>query len=167
MSRITAWLRQHRHPRAFRIAEHRWDCAGLAAAIDELAAAAAVVGTGSGAAEPAVDDRTLAELANTLWRARHKLVGDGGSVARQARTLLRNGEEALAAAGVEVQDHDRAPYRPGLDLDVRLFQPQEGLTGEVVLSTIRPSIYVAGRRIQIGQVIVGTPVDAGQEDHHA
>ncbi|EFC80558.1 hypothetical protein FrEUN1fDRAFT_6339, partial [Parafrankia sp. EUN1f] len=88
--------------------------------------------------------------------------GPVGARAADTRRLQRQLDSlwsTLGAAGVEVQDHDRVPYDSGLDLQVLEFQRTAGLTGETVLETLRPTVYLHGQRVQTGEVVVGTPVE--------
>ncbi|HEY6425448.1 MAG TPA: hypothetical protein VIY28_19835 [Pseudonocardiaceae bacterium] len=164
MSRIRAALRQRRHHRAFRIAAPVWDDARLDHLLTSLA----------GTDEPpnVVDEAALADAATNLWRARKKLGrcdGPASTQARQAGRYLRSSHDALALAGLIVQDHDGAEFDSGLSLEVLVFQDDPALTTEVVLETVRPSVYFRGRPILMGQVIVGCPAQHKQtvEDHHA
>lgn len=103
----------------------------------------------------------LAEVATGLWRLRQRMVDpDTGHPLEEMRRAFRHLEsvwDALAAAGVEIQDHTGMPFRDGLSLDVLAFQPTAGVERERVIETIKPSVYLKGRPIQMGQVIVGTP----------
>lgn len=102
-------------------------------------------------------DVTLADAMTSLWRAGRKLDAAEEPAGRQAARHLRAAAEALAAAGVTVQGHDGRVFDPGLALEVVAYEPRPGATGETVLETVRPCVYRSGRRIQVGQVIVGTP----------
>ncbi|WP_409462585.1 hypothetical protein [Amycolatopsis sp. GA6-003] len=104
-----------------------------------------------------LSESDLAEAATALWRARRKLAGAQDRAARQAGRFLSASQDALDAAGVLVQDHDRIPFGSGMALEVLLFQDEPDLDVERVVETVRPSIYLTGRRIQMGQVIVGRP----------
>ncbi|MFB9929682.1 hypothetical protein ACFORO_37850 [Amycolatopsis halotolerans] len=108
-----------------------------------------------------LSESDLAEAATALWRARRKLAGAQDRVARQASRFLSASQDALDAAGVAVQDHDRIPFGSGMALEVLLFQDEPDLDVERVVETVRPSIYLTGRRIQMGQVIVGRPAARG------
>ncbi|CAO5161171.1 Nucleotide exchange factor GrpE [Frankia sp. AiPs1] len=90
--------------------------------------------------------------------------GAGTADNRRLRRQLDSLWSTLTAAGVDVQDHDHARYDSGLDLAVLEFQQTSGLTGETVLETLRPSVYLHGRRVQTGEVVVGVPV--GPHDVH-
>jgi hypothetical protein len=113
----------------------------------------AATGAGSGA---------LVGAATGLWRALRKLDQDAGSLSaadlRQVRIQVRASRQALADDGLEIQEHDGEPFDSGLSLEVLVFQEEPELTREVVLETVRPTVYFRGRRIQMGQVIVGRPV---------
>lgn len=154
-------LRQLRQPPEFRVpppfldpAQAEW----LAAVLAEAEAAEAL-------ADPArTPDGTGALLgaAVGIWRALRKLDQGGGPLSaadlRQVRRQVQASRQALADDGLEIQDHDGMAFDSGLSLEVLLFQKEPGLTREVVLETVRPSVYLHGERIQMGQVIVGRPV---------
>lgn len=169
--------RQWRHPREFRIARpatpEEWAAALLRAVArsepvpppDDQPVNPAPAGT---LAQPAV-----AELATGLWRLRRRLSGpapspgarDGGGAAdlHRARRQFESLWSTLAAAGVEIQEHDHTRYDSGLDLQVLEFQQTEGLTDEIVLETLRPSVYLHGLRVQTGEVVVGVPVTRDED----
>jgi hypothetical protein len=110
----------------------------------------------------------LADLATNLWRVTKRLDGpENGDAGRSRRLASRHAQAArdsLAEAGIQVQDHDGTPFHPGLSLDVIAYEPRPGTEAETVVETVRPSVYRAGRCIQTGQVIVGQPEGAGQND---
>jgi hypothetical protein len=173
-----AW-RQRRWPRAFRIAPPRWDavvraevelllarCTALAARTAEAEAAAQDTAASEPAATPPeLRDKPLADAATALWRAQRRLAQETDArtqLSRQAGRHLRTCADALAEAGVMVQDHDGDPYHPGRSLEVLLFQDDPALTAETVIQTVRPSVYLRGRCVQLGQVIVGCPADTAR-----
>lgn len=108
-----------------------------------------------------------------IWRALRKLDQGAGPLSaaelRQVRRQVHASRQALADDGLEIQEHDGAPFDSGLSLEVLVFEEQPGLTREVVLETVRPSVYFRGERIQMGQVIVGRPApeDAPPVTDHA
>ncbi|MFD2465939.1 hypothetical protein [Amycolatopsis silviterrae] len=147
--------RQRKQHKEFRIAEpglREEDRARLRDLLDQLSAVLTTKDSG-----PPLSESDLAEAATALWRARRKLAGVEDRVARQAGRFLSASQDALDAAGVLVQDHDRIPFGSGMALEVLLFQDEPDLDVERVVETVRPSIYLTGRRIQMGQVIVGRP----------
>ncbi|WP_233580712.1 hypothetical protein [Streptomyces triticirhizae] len=110
----------------------------------------------------------LLRAAVALWRAQRTLdANDGTPTAadlRQVRRQLNIGRQALADDGLEIQEHDGQPFDSGLSLEVLAFQEEPDLTREVVLETVRPSVYLGGRRVQMGQVIVGRPAPRPDDD---
>ncbi|WP_406638351.1 hypothetical protein [Amycolatopsis sp. WGS_07] len=147
--------RQRRQHKEFRIAEpglREEERARLRELLEQLSAVLNTKDSG-----PPLSESDLAEAATALWRARRKLAGVEDRVARQAGRFLSASQDALDAAGVLVQDHDRIPFGSGMALEVLLFQDEPDLDVERVVETVRPSIYLTGRRIQMGQVIVGRP----------
>ncbi|HEY3708301.1 MAG TPA: hypothetical protein VGL64_02915 [Amycolatopsis sp.] len=164
--------RQRRQHREFRIEEPLWgpeERARLRELVTQVSTAlAAAERRPAGAGSPGLSESDLATAATALWRARKRLDGADDRAARQAGRLLAMSQEALESAGVAVQDHDGMAFDSGLALEVLLFQDEPGFTAERVVETVRPSVYLADRRIQMGQVIVGCPVAPGNtEDRNA
>ena len=88
------------------------------------------------------------------------MTGDAGQPAPEYRRVfgpLRETWNRLEDEGVRITSHEGRVYDPGLSLDVQSLQPTPGLTTEVVLSTVRPTIYFGDSCIQRGEVIVGIP----------
>lgn len=109
-----------------------------------------------------IASRTVTELGTGLWRLRQRMIDpqSGEPLAEHRRSFrhLASVWDALEEIGVDVIDHSGQPYDPGQALVVLAFQPTPEVAAEVVLETIRPSIYMADKRLQVGEVIVGTPV---------
>ncbi|WP_250280882.1 hypothetical protein [Frankia sp. CiP1_Cm_nod2] len=182
LTRMRAELRQRRHHRAFRIAPPAWDeflceqMERLLAEITELGDLGAAEpesqpdpprpgpgpGPGSGSG-PCLDEKALARAVTNLWKAQRKLAEEEepSARARQAARYLRACRDALAEAGLVVQDHDGDAFHPGRSIEVLAFQEDFSLDTEKVLETVRPSVYFQDRRVQMGQVIVGRPPSSG------
>lgn len=162
-SGLAAWLRQLLHPPELRIdAPAVGPLLALLGELDQLPPPH--LDPPAPAPGPPAEDpraRLLADLATGLWRLRGRMVdarsGEPLSEMRRAYRHLEAVWDALSQAGVEVQEHARRPYDPGLSLRVLAFQPTAGLERETVLETVKPCVYLGGRRIQMGEVIVGTP----------
>ncbi|WP_344294314.1 hypothetical protein [Streptomyces synnematoformans] len=175
--RIRAALGQWRQPPEFRIppplldpATAAWVAEVLAEveAAEALAARAVPEAAAASEAPEATDEATgpagdgaLVGAATGIWRALRKLDQDAGSLSaadlRQIRIQVRASRRALADDGLEIQEHDGEPFDSGLSLEALVFEDDPELTREVVLETVRPTVYFRGRRIQMGQVIVGRP----------
>ncbi|MBE1469132.1 hypothetical protein [Kibdelosporangium phytohabitans] len=158
---------QRRHHPEFRIAAPDWSAEArtrLRALLDAATGAAAQ----PSADETELHEKDLAEAATNLWRARKRLerTTNGSKETRHAGRLLHASHDALGRAGLVIQDHDGAVYHPGHVLEVLAFQQDPAFEHDVVIETKRPSLYLSGRQIQIGQVIVGCPVTS-EDDNHA
>lgn len=161
LPRWRAGLRQRRQHRAFRIAEPRWDdVARLRERADELNAALAEAVR---LAEEKDEGTELGKVATNLWLARKRFLRTGDlSVAedRQINRYLEATEKALAETGVTIESHDGMEYDSGYGLEAIAFVPDPKVRVETVQETVRPSIYLHGKAIQLASVIVSCPVEA-------
>ncbi|GAA4233545.1 hypothetical protein GCM10022254_36230 [Actinomadura meridiana] len=175
-ARTGAAFRQWRHPAEFRIRASAWP----EGALTELARAITAYGAADGAAEtdhrlevadlPAdvtgLSDRSLAELATNLWRLRTRIE----RMDDPPRPLVRSLDAAwdvLTDTGITIKDHVGEPFDPGRAMSVVAYEPAPGLTRERITEAVRPGVYLAGRSIQMAEVIVGTPEPADTPDEHA
>ncbi|GAA3296558.1 hypothetical protein Dvina_31925 [Dactylosporangium vinaceum] len=149
---LTAHVRQLRYPRALRILA----VPPLGLELETLLRAGVSAGPPPPEA-PHFDEQLLAGAATNLWRAQRRLARGDGARDRQTGRYLLTCREALAEAGLVVQDHDGDAYHPGRSLEVLAFQAEPGRSAEVVVETVRPTVYLLDRRIQMGQVIVAGP----------
>ncbi|WP_328997299.1 hypothetical protein OHA18_22855 [Kribbella sp. NBC_00709] len=156
-----AAVRQWRQHKAFRIAAPRWSGTEYGDLDRYLAELSDVPAPESG------DDDALAEAATNLWRARRKLAQGNDGQGKQAARYLRTCTEALATAGISIQDHDGEPFHAGRSVDVLLYSDDPDVTVETVVETVRPAVYHHDRRIQTAQVIVAVPSKADSEESHA
>lgn len=113
----------------------------------------------------------LADVGTGLWRMRRTMIPTSSPRFMEARPLdgmrkcfnwLVSVWDVLKENGIEIQDHTGSVYREGQDLKVPAFEPTPGIDVETVIDTIKPSIYLDGRMIQMGEVVVGTPEAASQ-----
>ncbi|MEK8170626.1 hypothetical protein NKH77_16695 [Streptomyces sp. M19] len=72
----------------------------------------------------------LVGAATGIWRALRKLDQRGGGLSaadlRQVRRNVQAGRQALADHGLEIQEHDGAPFDSGQSLEVLVVQEQAG-----------------------------------------
>ena len=105
--------------------------------------------------------RFLADVATGVWRLRKRMCQPGSDRPREEMrrefSHLQSVWDALKQNGFLIQEHTDKKFDTGQSLKVVAFQPTPGLTYEKVIDTIKPSIYYQERRIQMGEVIVGTP----------
>jgi hypothetical protein len=146
-------LRQWFYPREFRIRPPLWP-ADLHRPVEQAAHRPDDSSTGVG-------DNWLPQVATHLWRARQKMLKPGtNEPLDEMRRAFRHIEsiwEVLKQAGVEIHDHTGDRYDPGMSLKVLAFQEAPEIEGEQVIETVKPSIYLRGRIVQPGEVIVGRP----------
>lgn len=111
--------------------------------------------------------KIVALTAVGLWRIRQKLTREGTDEpiegARKAFRHLQSLWDGLAEAGVTIRDHtgEVLPGGGAYALNILEFQPRAGVTREVVVETIKPTVYFQGRMLQVGEVIVAVPGNAG------
>ena len=161
-TRVAGALRRKRFPRAFRIEERQHPSIPATIATVQNALDGAVPNQRIQPA-PVTDEAAplFAKLATNVWRLRARMVDPASDRPREEfRLAYRHLEslwDALAGADVRIVDHTGTPFDSGLSLRVLSFEPKEGLTRETVIETLRPTIFHKDKRIQIGEVIVGSP----------
>jgi hypothetical protein len=156
-------LRQRGWHAAFRIDPPIWDepqRRQLSTLLDQLDAPAQPAQAIEAA--PALDEGALVAAGTSLWQARLKLgkSSDDPKRTRQVDRYLDRTEQALAGLGLVVQDHTGDRYHSGLSLEVIAMVDNENFTAETIVETIRPSIYLADRTLQLGQVVVAFPTES-------
>jgi hypothetical protein len=167
-ARFSSWLRQLSYPKDVRIGAATWPPA-MHDVLRRIEALRTELVPAPDPTEPAgpdpasTHDAALVDAAMGLWRTQRRLDGLDGADAALARSLRRHMTVAwkgLAQMDVEVQDHEQEPFDSGLPLEALAIQPEPGLTRETIIETVAPTILRSGRRIQMGQVIVGRPKEA-------
>jgi hypothetical protein len=156
MARLLAEFRQRRYRREFRIGPPPGD-GQLRRQLEQLLT---TVSEPAVTPAPELDEKALADAATNLWRAQRRLTRDGEKPTakdRQTGRYLVTCREMLASSGLVIQDHDGDQVHPGRSIEVLTFEEDPALPGEVVRETVRPTIYLHDRRIQVGQVIVAGP----------
>jgi hypothetical protein len=149
-------IRQLRYPREFRISASPWP-SDLREQLKEVAhllsnPKPAFEGPGK---------RLFADVGTGLWRLRNKMLQPGTTrpieEMRRAFTHLQSVWDALDGQGITISDHTGQAFEPGRSLQVLAFQPTPGLTRDIIVETIKPTIYFKDDLVQTGEVIVGTP----------
>ena len=150
-------LRQLAYPREFRIAPPVWSSEMLLI-FEKLLEN---ISTIDRSANDEIQTRFLADISNDLWRLKHKMLQPGSDQPleelRRAYRHLESAWNALTRLGVKILDHTGEPFDSGYSISVLAFQPMTDIEREIVIETIKPTIYFDEQRIQMGQVIVGTP----------
>lgn len=159
-------IRQLMFPREFRIAVPVWPTSYLESVTNiiqqietELTNTIAV---GNKEPEPSPDNiGLLADIATGLWRTRKNIVQERTDTPKEgmgkAFRHVQSVFDALETAGIQIKDHTREKWADGRSINVIAFQPMPDLTEEIIIETIKPSIFFNEQHIQKAQVIVGTP----------
>jgi hypothetical protein len=71
--------------------------------------------------------------------------------------------QSLSGIGIEVKDRTGEVFDYGLPEKVLTAQPQLGLTREIIVETVRPTIYWNTQIAQPGEVVIGTPPEESQK----
>lgn len=169
--RILGNLRQLKFPKEFRISSFVLSPDWLSD-LDSLVKA--LLSASEGEREQSTGDpaeekghlRFLAELGTGLWRLRQKMVQPGTELPlenmQRAYRHFQATWDVLTQVGLDVRDHTGTPYDAGLSITVIAFESTPGIGREMIVETIKPTIYYKSQRIQRGEVIVGTPVSANE-----
>jgi hypothetical protein len=103
----------------------------------------------------------IVDLANVAWALERKscdpITNERKEEFRSIARHIDQLSECLVEFGVKIQNHTSEPFDSGQSLEVIAFQPTAGISRDVVVETIRPTVYLKGIRIQMGQVVVATP----------
>jgi hypothetical protein len=118
---------------------------------------------------PAPFVKATITVATNAWRLRTRLIDrhsgeikedvskeDVKKMARYIESIY----EAFAEIGIEIKDRTGEAFDYGLPEKVVTAQPQEGLTRERIIETLRPTIYWKEKLAQQGEVTIATPIEA-------
>ena len=123
-------------------------------------------------AGPSADDTeglaaAFGGLATQVWRAYGKTVdpatGQPREEMRRVHRLIEGALDVLKQMGLTINDWVNQPYDAGLPVKVLTFQPAPGVVRDTILETVRPTVMWKNRLVQLGEVVVGTPVDSGEK----
>ena len=107
--------------------------------------------------------RALADLSTAVWRMRSKLdacpAGDLPAALRSLPRHMESATDALTAVGLRLWDPTGEPYASGMAVNPLAFQPEDGLTRELIRETVKPGIYFGDNLIRRPDVIVAQPTD--------
>jgi len=116
--------------------------------------------------------KNLSGLATHAWKLRGRVIDPQTKEPRDeikkedVRKMVRHVEamfEALTALNVEVRDRTGETFDYGLPDKIVASNPQAGLTKELIVETIRPTIYWMNHIAQTGEVVIATPIESKEE----
>jgi hypothetical protein len=82
---------------------------------------------------------------------------------RRVHRHIEGALEVLKQMGLTINDWVNQPYDAGLPVKVLAFQPAPGVERDTILETVRPTVMWKNRLVQLGEVVVGTPVGSGEK----
>jgi hypothetical protein len=109
----------------------------------------------------------LRDVGTGLWRMRERMVEpQGGEPLPEMRRAYRHLEalmDTLTQMGVRIHGHtdEQVPACGIYALKAVAYEPTPGLVCERVIETIKPTIYFGSQVIQVGEVVIGTPLASG------
>jgi len=122
------------------------------------------------ASQPEADDdrpgqeALLVRVATGLWRLKQRMIHPGTDQPKEemqrAYRHLQSLWDTLVEFGIKIQDHDGEPFDSGRALVVLAYEYDPAVVKETVRETIKPTLYLRGRCIQRGEVIVASPEEA-------
>lgn len=160
LNRLLTAIRQRRHPPEFRIAEPLWSreiSHELGEALKQLALERPA------ASEVTLFEEQIVAIGTKVWRLRNEIIkqadGPQATNLKYATSYLNALWEQLADAGIEIRDHNGEPVpRTGVYmLKTVAHQPMNGIKRQQVIETLKPTIYLNEKILQVGEVVVGTP----------
>lgn len=112
---------------------------------------------------PAPNREQIVAIATNMWRAKTKLVDAAtGLPHEETKRTYRHVEstlDALTEMGVVIRDLLNEPYDPGLPVSVLTYQPTAGLARDTIVEVVRPTVLWRDEVVQVGEVVVGTPLE--------
>ncbi len=103
----------------------------------------------------------LTKLITGIWRAQKKMISPNSKEPlpeyKNSFRHLESGMSSLELAGIKMIDPTGKQYMPGTSERVLAFETKKELEKEIVIETVRPSIYYKKELIQQAEIIVGTP----------
>lgn len=110
---------------------------------------------------PAEFVEALVFIAIDVWRVqgamRDRATGKVREDMRRSSRHIASVLDTLVRLGVEVKDHTGDVFEYGLSLVVIASEPTRGIVNVCVSETIKPTVYLHGEIIQMGEVVVSTP----------
>jgi hypothetical protein len=111
----------------------------------------------------------LRDIGTGLWRLRQKMyVPNSNQPLEEMRRAVRHFEsvwDVLVEAGLEIRDHtgEVVPEGGVYALKAIAYEPTPNIKREMVIETVKPTIYFKKQLLQMGEVVIGTPESSGDE----
>jgi hypothetical protein len=122
--------------------------------------------TAIGVMDPMFQKEIIGLITN-LWRTKTRIIDSKSREPREdlkkedVRKIARYLEsmfEGIKNMGFEVKDRTDEPFSYGMTENVIASQVQEGITQEIIIETLKPTIYWKNQIAQQGEVVIATPI---------
>ena len=115
-----------------------------------------------------INHKLIAEIGTGLWRVRKNMLRPESDKPKEgmerAYRHVQSIFDSLETSHVQIKDHTDEEWIDGRNISVLAFQPMPGFTKEIIIETIKPTIFLDEQHIQKGQVIVGKPEQESEND---
>jgi len=110
--------------------------------------------------------KEIISLITNLWRTKTRLIDPSSNevkeevkkedlkkIARYLDSML----EGIKNMGFEIKDRTGETFSYGLTENVIASESQDGITSEIIIETLKPTIYWKDQIAQHGEVVIATP----------
>lgn len=118
-----------------------------------------------GAMDPLFQKEVLSLITN-LWRTRSRIIDVATNEPKEElskedlKKIVRYIDfmmESTKSMGFEVKDRTGETFSYGMTENVVASQSQDGITSEIIVETLKPTIYWKTQIAQQGEVVIATP----------
>jgi hypothetical protein len=111
--------------------------------------------------------KEILSLITNLWRTKSRIIDSPSNEPKEElkkedlKKIARYIESMIQSAknmGFEIKDRTGESFSYGMTENVVASQPQEGITGEIIVETLKPTIYWKTQIAQQGEVVIATPI---------
>ena len=166
LKRAIAALRQWTYHKEFRIEEPAWDPKWLMFLQDlssTLHTQAETQIEKPAEQENQTTDYTklLVEISTGLWRTRNRITENDQTTPKEGmERIFRHVQsvfDALENQGVLIKGHTGERWVDRRPINALAYQPLPDLTQDMIIETVKPSVFIGDKHAQMAQVIVGVP----------
>jgi hypothetical protein len=110
--------------------------------------------------------KEIISLITNLWRTKSRI---NDSASGEPKEELKKEDikkisryldsmfEGLKNMGFELRDRTGESFSYGMTEKVIASEPQEGISSEIIIETLKPTIYWKANIVQLGEVVIATP----------
>jgi hypothetical protein len=115
--------------------------------------------------------KCITTVATNSWKMKSRVFNEKGKPREEIKKddikkLARHLDsifEAFNGMGIEIRDRTNETYDYGLPDTIVSSAPRAGLSKELIVETIRPTIYWQNQIVQAGEIVIATPIEEKSE----